>query len=247
MALHQTPQQPSPVTAKEFEEDKRVRDSGVCQIIREDSKVKFILYSIDESGSVDKTKYEFWVFDTKKSYSLVETRNVQVNTEFHTVLDYEEHNGVFVPNKMTSTLITEKQSDNPSQITRNITFTTESVNEKISPSEFQYEKLGLRPGDFILDHSAGGLHYNWRSDEDLENTVDAAVDAKIHSNEVIAVSPNQDKHSPKKGDVIKTLPADDNTEQKQDEGIYSVYIIIIAILAAIAICIAVIKMLRRNK
>jgi hypothetical protein len=212
---------------------------GLYQITHEANKVKIVLYNPE-----DKKYFSLYVFDLKKGCSLVESHDYGANSESHWVVDYEEHMGVFVPSKMTSKLVSKEFN---SIDTRNITFTTESVNEKISPSEFQYEKLGLRPGDFILDHSAGGLHYKWRSDDDLENTVEAVIDAMIHNDGKLVASQNQDKHTPEI-DVVKALPTDDKVEQKQDKGrLCNSYIIIIAILAAIVICITMIKVLRRKK
>jgi hypothetical protein len=205
--------------AKEIEsKDTRIlKDS--YKISREGSKVKIIHYSAagnngccccsgkqecktdsntkppDTPVTFDKRFFNVYVFDLKKGCSLVETHNRGRNSESREVIDYEEHEGVFVPNKITTSLVSEKP---PSVNTsRNITITTKTINTKIPPSEFQYEQLGLRPGDEIVDHSAGGRRYKWESPDNIEDVVKSVWGSIIRDVEESVPPKNDIEQTPK--------------------------------------------------
>jgi len=36
------------------------------------------------------------------------------------------------------------------------------VNKPVDPREFEFDKIGLRPGDYVLDRTAGNMHYEWK-------------------------------------------------------------------------------------
>lgn len=215
---------------------------GSYEIIREGSKVKIILYRILDKVNVDKNRFTVYVFDLKKGYSLLESHSKDADGELHYVLDYEEHNGVFVPNKITARLVSgEYKIDD----TRNITITTKSVNEKIPPSEFQFEKLGLRPGDYILDHSVGGIRYQWKTSDVLEETIDAVLESMISNDGGLVASKSKDEQAPEIDDAEDTkLPAENKVDRRQNPR--KSYIAIIAILAAIALCYTISRVLRRK-
>ncbi|MBN1943565.1 MAG: hypothetical protein JW849_09765 [Phycisphaerae bacterium] len=196
------------------------------QIIREGSKVKIILYDCTVNGKrpvcccspnrdcetassnadkivqFDKKHFDAYVFDTKKGYSLVETHDLDYDYESRKVIDYEKHNGVFVLNKMTTKYVSKKHN-----LMGTLKITTKSVNEKIPSSEFQYEKLGLRPGDDIADHSAGGRRSKWESPDNVDHVVKAVWDSIIHNVGEPVTSKNENGQTPEMDVKATTSPA----------------------------------------
>lgn len=101
-----------------------------------------------EGGGIFRSSY---AFDISKGCSMVGQHHVSSRSETHWELDYEEHNGVFVPRE-----ISHVHRNKDGGLHHHIVFTTEMVNKPVSESEFTYEALGLRPGDHIVDHTKGG-------------------------------------------------------------------------------------------
>lgn len=227
---------------------------GSYQIIREDSKVTLILYSIDDAGKVNKNCFSLYAFDLKKGYSLVESHDLDAQgDESHWTLDYEEHNGVYVPNKITAKLVDGK---NKSSAIRNILLSTKSVNEEIPSSEFQFEKLGLHPGDYILDHSAGGLRYRWKAFDVIEDDVEAILDSMVKDTGDLTVSQIKDEQLPEVIDnqvlteeyemeVNLKLHTDNKVGLKRKSG--KIYFSVIAVLAAVALFYTTRRVIRKKR
>jgi hypothetical protein len=121
---------------------------------RKGDVVTIEIYGPSEGGGISRSSY---VFDLSRGCSLVGQHNIDSHSEHHWELAYEEHNGVFVP-----TEISRLTRNKDGALRHHIVFTTQMVNEPVSESEFSYEALGLRPGDYVVDHMLGGLKYQWK-------------------------------------------------------------------------------------
>ena|GEM_PF-6614218 len=126
-------------------------------IERKGDVVTFKSWQLDDEIGGGATFSSSYVFDISKGCSAVGQHHVSSQSETHWKLDYEDHNGVFVPKE-----ITNVHRNKSTGIHHHIVFTTEMVNEPVSESEFSYDALGLRPGDYIIDHVKGGLQYEWK-------------------------------------------------------------------------------------
>lgn len=120
-------------------------------IKREGDVVTIEIYGPDDETQEGGTSSSSYVFDIAKGCSMVGQHHVSSRSETHWELDYEEHSGVFVPREIS---LVDRNKDGG--LRHHIVFTTEMVNEPVSESEFSYEALGLRPGDYIVDHTKGG-------------------------------------------------------------------------------------------
>jgi hypothetical protein len=101
-----------------------------------------------------------YVFDLSKGCNILEFSTINAQNENHWKLDYEKKSDVFVVKKISVTY-KNKRPGFDFTTTKEATLTTEMVNEPIDSTEFEFDKIGLRPGDYILDHMAGGIKYQW--------------------------------------------------------------------------------------
>jgi len=175
----------------------------------------------DDYGEVV-TRY---VFDLSKGCNILEFSNISAINERHWKLDYENKSDVFVVKKISETY-KNKRHGFDFTTTKEAVLATEMVNEPIDSTEFEYDKIGLRPGDYILDHIAGGIQYQWQTysiaDEyfanidKIESTtknntpLEKAKDKEENHNAPIAISPEEEHpHStpPKDYKTTKVEPA----------------------------------------
>jgi hypothetical protein len=145
-------------------------EGGGYNIERKGDVVTIKTWQPDNEVGGGATFSSSYVFDISKGCSAVGQHHVSSRSETHWKLDYVEHNGVFVPKE-----VTYVRRRSPSKgLHHQIVFTTEMVNEPVSESEFSYEALGLRPGDYIVDHTKGGLRYRWREDFSIDEALEGA-------------------------------------------------------------------------
>ncbi|KPL25093.1 MAG: hypothetical protein AMJ75_01945 [Phycisphaerae bacterium SM1_79] len=133
------------------------------KLVRQGDLVTLDLFAPEDDSEDSGTVTSRYVFDLAKGCSVVEQHHTSSVSETHWKLDYEEHRGVFVPKEI-ARVFANKQKGRESKTRHHVAFTTEMVNEPVSESEFEYQALGLRPGDYIVDHVKGGLRYQWHPD-----------------------------------------------------------------------------------
>jgi hypothetical protein len=132
---------------------------GECKIIRDGDIVKFEVKLITEGSNYENINR--FTFDLSQGCNLLELYASGEQTDVQWRLDYEKVRDVFIPKKISRNYVNKTPgSESKSQF--NAVFNNKMVNEKVDFREFEFDKLGLRPGDRILDRMVGDLYYIWK-------------------------------------------------------------------------------------
>jgi len=150
-----------------FIEEEPMPERGY-KLTRQGDIITLELFAPDNNSETGGMVTSRYLFDLTKGCSVVEQEHISSRSETHWKLDYEKQGGVFVPKEITRAY---KDKLKGGDTYRHVTITTEMVNKPISQSEFEYEALGLRPGDYIVDHVKGGLRYKWRQDFGIDEAL----------------------------------------------------------------------------
>lgn len=208
------------------------------KIERKGDVVTFKIYGRDDESEEGGISSSTYAFDISKGCSVVGQHHVSSRSETHWKLDYEEHNGVFVPKE-----ITRVNRDKSMGIHHHIVFTTKMVNEHVSESEFSYVALGLRPGDYIIDNVKGGLRYQWNFAPDIDDILQkSANDSKTLNNKETLQPPTENEHEvPNIKQVEETVSppvneaATTGQSQQKEQKVITYSAVLLGILAIIVV------------
>lgn len=129
-------------------------------IKKEGEIVTFETDFIKETDGKTVKIYNKKVFDLSKGCNPIELIHTWQGGTYRWQVEYEEVAGVFVPNA----IIFDYSYSPPNQEFQghlDITIITEMLNEVISPDEFTFEKIGVRPGDYVTENIPGGRNHKW--------------------------------------------------------------------------------------
>jgi hypothetical protein len=109
-----------------------------------------------------------YTFDLSKGCNLVHYLNTSPDGGYVDDHSYEFElvNGVWVPRKVVMLRVRHEHEGRMDVHHRAITFTSNTVNAPLDPSEFNIEMMGIRPGDSVVDYRTDEhRRYRWPQSE----------------------------------------------------------------------------------
>jgi hypothetical protein len=107
-------------------------------------------------GTDDQELSNVLVFDLSQGCNLVELKALNPASDVTWNLEYENINGVFVPKNISKEHKIKNQGS-AYFLYFKARFDNKMVNEPVDPVEFEFDKIGLREGDRIIDRGAAGV------------------------------------------------------------------------------------------
>jgi len=209
-------------------------------IVRQGNIVTFELKVHSEVPGQD--NFNRLVFDLSKGCNLVELVALCPVNEVRWKLDYEQIGNVFVVKEMSKSY-KDKRQGNERYNQMKVTLNNKIVNKPVDSAEFEFDKIGLRPGDNILDRMVGELVYPWRKEYPISEAIpniEKDIKASPHKEVPIASPPTCQSVSQtsESANVDAKNPADDkanvNTANSKTKslllGILGLAVLFIAII-----------------
>jgi|GEM_PF-1687645 hypothetical protein len=136
---------------------------GEVAVSREGDLITVYLALKDVNGTFGLIE-EWYVFDTSIGFNMVSCKMTNALQKETWQVSYELFKDVYLPTAIT--YFREDHANGKKIFKSNITIKTEMLNEPAEESELIISpgKMGLRKGDYIVDHTKGGLRYPWDPD-----------------------------------------------------------------------------------
>jgi len=133
-------------------------------VSRENDRITVYLAWADTNEGIFGLTEETHIFDASKAFALIESRMKNALQEEIWQVSYTVFKGISLPIKIS--YYSEDRATGYSKTESEVTIRTEMLNEVLEENERSITlcKMGLRKGDYIVDHTKGGLRYPWDPD-----------------------------------------------------------------------------------
>lgn len=221
---------------------------GECSVVRDGDIVKFEV-SLPMEDTDQKTINRF-VFDLSKGCNLLEFEALGVETDVRWQIDYERVDDVFIIKGLSNSYVC-KVPGNESHSQMKALLVNKMVNKPVNPTEFEFDKIGLRPGDRILDRMVGELVYTWKDEYDTPEVVlDAGETTKAPLHQKIsepsltigtdsAIASASDNSDANKAPEVKPIATQRSTDRINSRYLFwwvLGLVLLLAIISCLVIC-----------
>lgn len=166
-------------------------------------------------GSPDQEIINVLVFDLSKGCNLLKFEALSPVTDVRWDLEYEEIGGAFVIKTISKEHKIKSPGNEYSKYFK-ANLNNKMVNQPVEPSEFEYDKIGLRPGDKIIDRMVGELIYDWKKDYRVEDAPFATSSQEDVKSDLLDKNETSEESETVIEDVQKTPDPTDNSRGDQN-------------------------------
>jgi hypothetical protein len=105
-----------------------------------------------------------YVFDTSKGFNMVDFKSTNAIQKKNWQVDYAKFKDVFLPIFIKYSSEYDDTAAGGVKLTfrAEATIKTKMLNEPVDQSEFALDKIGLRPGDTVVDKIQGDIRHEWK-------------------------------------------------------------------------------------